>query len=251
MSYFGQLNILEDAVDGQEVCERFGNGEVYHHVTGENKMEKWREKLLVGEELENEEAIMVVYSAGGAGDPRQECEIGADSDALEEAQLETRSKVENRPPDLGMRFQAIAGEQPRSTLDEHCAGKHDREGGSIGASSGREGRRTWDNAVGPVNAGVQIIHDMERESMPIGQKAADEQASGISAQQSIPLFYKGTETCEKQGQQSKIEQDELYTAGWLLKRDNKGTYRKPYEALLNLNRRLQTGYACDEKDSRE
>ena len=221
----GQSDLLDKSVD---VVPAF---RVYSNTTGENKMEKWREKRSVGQEPGNEGAIRVVCLTEGAGDPGQGCKIGAEN--------------------AGMRFQAIAGEQPRSTLDEHCAGKHDREGGSIGASSGREGRRTWDNAVGPVNVGVQKIHDTERESMPIGQKAADEQSSGISAQQSIPLFCKGTETREKQGQQSKIEQDELYTTGWLLKRDNEGTYRKPYEALLNLNRRLQTGYACDEKDSRE
>ena len=243
MLYFGQLNILEDAVDGPEVCERFGNGKVYHNVMGENKMEKWREKLLVGEELENEEAIMVVYSAGGAGDPGLECEIVANSVALEEAQLETRRKVENRPPDTGINFQAIAGAQRRSTQDEHSTGNHAGEGGFLGASRGPEERRNCSNALELVDADLQESHEPRLESSPVGQKAAEEQASEISAWESISPFYRRKKTREKQVQEDRIEQDEYCTAGWLPRRDNEQIYRKSDNALLTLNQRLEEGYS--------
>ena len=238
---FRELEIPEKVIDA--VRGKCVEGGVHQNTTGENKMEKWREKLSVGEELENEEAIMVVYSAEGAGDPGQECEIGADSDALEEAQLETRSKVENRPLDTGMHFQVIAGVQRRSTLDEHSTGNHDGEGGFLGASSGPEERQNWGNALELVEADLQETHDPGQESTPVGQKAADEQASGISARESISPFYRRTKTREKPVQEDGMEKDEYRTAGWLPRRDNEQIYRKSDNALLMLNQRLEEGYS--------
>ena len=201
-----QWDMFEGAV-GEGIRKGFGMGVVYRNATGENKREKWREKLQVGEELEKERAIAVMRS------------------------------------DTGMHFQEISCSKP-STLDERCRGIYDGEGGLLRTSTTPEDRQTWDNAVELVDTSLQEIHSAEWMSTTMFklQTAGREQRKTQVLQ---PLLNHQAEAAidPMRWYMNRLD-DYCVPFGWPpAKNDIRQTYRKSLNALSSLNRRLEKAYS--------